>query len=186
VLLKPWKARAGMLALTAIMVGVPVVGLADPVGAAPNPNRCQSVNGVVVYSYGTATCVSAASTGSQPDVATATGDHSIALAVFGSNNTVTVTGSNSSAEAAYGDNNTVTATGSNSSAEASFGDNNTVTATGPNSSAYAIFGDNNMVTTNGKGSVAYTEFGSNNTVTANGSCTLAEAFVSNVTDSCHP
>src|SRR5437763_9322934 len=127
---RSWKSRVGVLALTATMVGVPVVGLAGPAGAAPNANRCRSVNGVVVYQFGTATCVSDQSTGSEPNVATATGDNSFALASTGSGDTSTAIGDNSTALSGAGNTDSATANGEFSFAKAGFGNNNTSSANG--------------------------------------------------------
>src|SRR5204862_84600 len=139
--------RVGVLALTATMVGLPIVGSASSAGAALNTNRCQSIDGVVVYQSGTATCVSAQSTGSTPNVATASGDNSHAAAgigapgnpQIGSGDTATATGDNSYAQAIVGSNDTATAIGYKSLAASGAGNSDSATAKGDLSFAIAGF-----------------------------------------------
>jgi len=179
--------RVGVLALTATMVGVPVVGLASSAGAAaPNANRCQSINGVVVYQSGTATCVSDQSTGSDPNVATATGNNSFAGAQGGDNNTATAIGDSSLAASGAGNDNSATAHGPFSFAIAGFGNGNTSSANGPFSNASAGIGSSDTATANGAFSKAQAGPGDSNTATANGPCTTTLINVSGETDSCHP
>ena len=120
-----------MLAVMAMMAESAVVGLAGPTGAASNANQCLSINGASVVQRGTAICISSPSGSSEPNVARATGDNSVAEAVLGNGNTATANGSGSAAAAGTGDGNTATANGNGSRAAAGSGTGNTATANGP-------------------------------------------------------
>ena len=104
------KSRVGVLAVTETMVGLPM-GLATPAGAAPNPDRCLSINGLVVYQFGTAQCTSDRSTGSQPNVAIATANNSNAFAVAGNGLTATAVGNGNTVGALSVDDSTAVAIG---------------------------------------------------------------------------
>src|SRR5689334_22000436 len=160
-----FKSRAVMVAVTAMMVEGPVVGLAGPTGAASRANRCLSINGVSVVHGGTATCISSPSGTLEPNVARATGDSSVAEALAGNGDTATANGNGSLAVAVLGNGNTATANGSGSAAAAGTGDGNTATA-------------------NGNGSRAAAGSGTGNTATANGPCRAASVG-NNTTDTCH-
>ena len=143
------------------------------------------------------------STGSHPNIAIASGDHSFAAAHTGANNRARATGPGSEATAARGDNNTATARGShnnaaavfsengiataigtNNSVRASLGSNNTATATGANNSVDVGQGDNNTARARGAGSSAFALQGDGNTAIARGGCTASAISVSNMTVIC--
>jgi hypothetical protein len=155
-----------MLAVTAMMVGAPLVGLAGPTGAASSAGRCLSINGASVIQRGTATCISSPSGTAEPNVARATGDNSVAEAIVGNGNTATANGNGSLALAALGDGNTATANGSGSGASAGNGNGNTATA-------------------NGHGSAAAAGNGTGNAATANGPCSVV-SLGNDMRDTCHP
>jgi hypothetical protein len=93
-MLKSWLARVVVFAAGVTMAAAT---LASPAAAA-NPDRCKSVNGVVIYQFGNTTCASTASTESTPNVAMATGNGAYAYAETGNGNKAKANG----VAAAYG------------------------------------------------------------------------------------
>jgi len=162
--LRSW---VGPLAITALIGGASIALSTGPAGGASKANRCVSINGVAVVQSGTAVCISTPPTGTQPNVARATGENSIAEAAVGAGNSATANGPGSIAVAAVGDSNTATANGNGSRSGA-----------GP--------GNNNAATANGRGSLAQTGSGTGNTVKAHGPCTIIVVGSDNVTRTCHP
>jgi hypothetical protein len=162
------KSRGTRVAVFAgVTMAMPTLVLASPAGAA-DPNRCESVNGVVKYAFGSAICESTPSTGSKPNVAKATGGEAHARANGGNGDRATANGEKSDAEASLGDNNKATANGFQADASATDGDHIDVMAIGDNTTAQALNGNNNTAKAKGARSTAFAAFGDNDTATSSG------------------
>ena len=90
-----------------------------------NVNRCESINGVVIYQFGTAQCESGPSATSRPNVATATGDNALAIAGVETN-----LGDSNDRATANGDHTSVSAYGGSNEVATGIGDGNVVQVTG--------------------------------------------------------
>ncbi len=117
-------------------------GLAD----SDEADICVSIDGVTIVQRGTAICDSTASNSAQPNIATATGPRSDAVASGAAGNLATANGMDSFARTFGGAGNVATADGGDTAAVASDGNNNSATATGGYSFANASSGDNNSAT----------------------------------------
>ncbi len=179
-MLKSWGTRAAAFATgTAVVSSLVFVGSA---GAVAN-NRCESINGVVKYSFGTARCESTMSTGKKANVAKAVGANAYADAERGNGNKATATGNSAVAIASIGENNVATAIGTSAGAAAQNGVGNKATANGDIATALAINGDHNTATARGRSSSATAQNGNHNratsvaggTATAQGGTSTAQA-----------
>ncbi len=205
-------ALAGSLLFGGTLVASVIAGsLPASAGATTNLNRCESINGVAIYQYGTAHCESGPSATTKPNVAIAAGNNAQAIAgvesnIGDSNDHATALGDNSNVSAYGGINEvatgigngnfvqvsggggsniggTATAIGTDNYVLAYYGNNDTATAVGTSNTAEASLANNATATAFGTGSQAYAYYVDSSRAFAVGGCTIYSE--SGTSMSCH-
>jgi hypothetical protein len=205
-------ALAGSLLFGGTLVASVIAGsVPASAGVTTNLNRCESINGVVIYQYGTAHCESGPSATTQPNIATAMGNNAQAVAgvetnIGDSNDHATAVGDNTSVSAYGGVNEvatgignsnfvqvaggggsniggTATAIGTGNYVLAYYEDNDTATAVGTNNTAETTLANNATATALGTGSQAYASYVDSSRALAVGGCTIYSE--SGTSMSCH-